>query len=107
MIILNFSEELFKVEDFDFFVERVENLDTNVLGIVKGSLEVLFPNVTQKEWASREFCLVAPCSTEEDNGELLYMFTNAIASLSKVSDYVKIFFAYIHKHPVIFYFRKD
>ena len=107
MIILNFSEELFKVEDFDFFVERVEDLDTNVLGIVDNTLETLFPNITQKEWANREFCVVAPCSTEEDNGELLYMFTNAIESLSKASGYVKVFFAYLHKHPVAFYFRKD
>jgi len=49
MIILNFSEELFTVEDFDFFVERIEEIDKNVLGIVKNSLEALFPNVTQKE----------------------------------------------------------
>lgn len=107
MIILNFSEERFTVEDFDFFVERVEDLDTNVLGIVDNTLETLFPNITQKEWANREFCVVAPCSTEDDNGELLYMFTNAIESLSKASGYVKTFFAYLHKHPVTFYFRKD
>lgn len=107
MIILNFSEERFTVEDFDFFVERVEDLDTNVLGIVDNTLETLFPNITQKEWANREFCVVAPCSTEDDNGELLYMFTNAIKSLSKDSGYVKIFFAYLHKHPVAFHFRKD
>ena len=108
MIILNFSEELFTVEDFDFFVERVENLDTNVLGIVKGSLEVLFPNVTQKEWASREFCLVAPCCTEEDNGELVLMFMNCVENISNLSGgHVKVFYPYLYKQPVSFNFRKD
>jgi hypothetical protein len=106
MIILNFSEDIFKVEDFSFFVERVEDLDTNVLGIVDNTLETLFPNVTQKEWVNKEFCVVAPCNTE-DNGELLLMFIKCIERLSKVSGYVKIFYAYLHKHPVAFYFRKD
>ena len=107
MIILNFSEDIFKVEDFDFFVERVEDLDTNVLGIVDNTLETLFPNVTQYEWANRELCVIAPCGTEEDNGELLLQFTKCVASLSKASGYVKVFFAYLHKHPVAFCFRKD
>lgn len=106
MIILNFSEDNFKVEDFDFYVERVEDLDKNVLGIVDNTLETLFPNVTQYERANREFCLVAPCATEEDNGELLLQFTKCVASFSKVG-YVKVFFTYLYKHPVAFYFRKD
>lgn len=102
MIMLNFSEDIFTVEDFDFFVERIEEFDKNVLGIVENSLEALFPNVTQKEWANREFCFIAPFYME-DGGELLFAFMSCVELLSRLSGgHVKVFFTYLFKQPVSF-----
>jgi len=102
MIMLNFSEDILTVEEFDFFVERIEEIDRNVLGIVENSLEALFPNVTQNEWKNREFCLIAPYYMDDD-GEFMLAFMTCVEMLSRLSGgHVKVFFTYLFKQPISF-----
>lgn len=101
MILLNLSEKSFNVEDFDFYVERVEDADKNVLYLVKG-LEDLFPNITRTEWENRQFCLIPP-KFVSDNA--LLMIIDCVEQLSRLSNHhVKILFYRIHDKPVSFNF---
>jgi len=57
MIILNCSQHLFQPEDFDFFVEKIIGCVFFSL-VKKNTIQDLFPEISESEWSSREFCLI-------------------------------------------------